>query len=48
MRKKQENIFSICNCSEPSKISKNRYKMLAFLELFLKFYLADTPHIQNA
>jgi hypothetical protein len=43
MRKKQENIFSICNCSEPNKISKNRYKMLAFLELFLKFYLADTP-----
>ena len=23
-----------CNCSEPSKISKNRYKMLAFLRLF--------------
>ena len=37
-----------CNCSEPSKISKNRYKMLAFLRLFLKFYLADTPHRRNA
>ena len=37
-----------CNCSEPSKISKNRYKMLAFLKLFLKFYLADTPHRRNA
>ena len=41
-------FFLICNCSEPSKISKNRYKMLAFLRLFLKFYLADTPHRRNA
>ena len=42
------NGIIICNCSEPSKISKNRYKMLAFFKLFLKFYLADTPHRRNA
>ena len=41
-------IKKICNCSEPGKISKSRYKMLAFLKLFLKFYLADTPHRRNA
>ena len=41
-------LLSNCNCSEPSKTSKNRYKMLAFLKLFLKFYLADTPHRRNA
>ena len=36
------------NCSETSKISKNMYKMLAFLRMFLKFYLVDTPHRRNA
>ena len=40
--------YLFCNCSEPSKISQNRRKMLAFLRLFLKFYLADTPHRRNA
>jgi hypothetical protein len=48
-----ENLFFFgktgieCNCSEPSDISKNMCKMLAFLSIFLKYHLADTPHEQK-
>ena len=32
---------------EKEKLTEKE-KMLAFLKLFLKFYLADTPHRRNA
>ena len=41
-------FFFILQLFRDKQNFKNRYKMLAFLRMFLKFYLADTPHRRNA
>ena len=41
--------MTICNCSEPGKIQKENVTDVCIHELFSsEFYLADTPHRENA
>nr|DAL68602.1 MAG TPA: hypothetical protein [Bacteriophage sp.] len=40
-------FINLVTVQSQAKFQK-RCKMLVFLRLFLKFYLADTPHLQNA